>query len=190
MECLNKDGFMGKLDEINRLVKALANSLAPNLKEAVLGIHTTLSDLTIEIRSRDINTEWSEIQASILEASGKFQSLNHTISSTAPMMVPVILEFIRQTKIDKQSMNIITGEQNRIAALATILKNVGIYLQSLNMFGFLGLILGGNADAPMQALIRILTSLECPSVQMHTKMTEEWAAINKIIDLLQSKFDR
>jgi len=190
MQCLDKDGFMQKLDQINVLVGDIAFHVGTNIKKPVSGIHTILLALTVEIKQTGLESGWDATLDSISRASVKFNELNNKLSGQECLVVPVIEEFKRQTNIDKSNMLAIIGEPNRIAALATILKNVGVYLQTLDGFGFLSLILGDTASISMRTLIITLTSLECPSVTTGTKMTEEWAAINKIIDLLQSKFDR
>ena len=185
---------------IQRTFRADVHALAVNIQQLngvvdddyitpVSSIIEIFNTLDGDIGRMDIGTNWGAIVVMMSSVKTSFSTLKNSISTTHPMLSPIISLFENAIIIDPATVKIQTMSK-RCEFMVNIFNKIGRDLHDINFIaGFL--FLGSKARNVMNSIIAKLVGMRvyCRA-DTDRPLSVEWKAIDKLADLLSSIIKR
>ena len=155
----------------------------------VSSIIEIFNTLERDIKRMDIGTNWDDMVVMMSSVKSSFSALKTSISTTHPVLYPIISMFEKAIIIDPATVRIQTISK-RCEFMVNIFNKIGRDLHDINFIaGFL--FLGSKARDVMNSIIAKLVGMRvyCRA-DTDRPLSVEWKAIDKLADLLSSIIKR
>ena len=185
---------------MQRTFRANVHDLAENIQQLstvvdggyitpVRSIIKIFNTLDVDIGRMDIGTNWDDMVIMMSSVKTSFSTLKTSISTTHPVLYPIIYMFEKAMIIDHATSNI-QMISKRCEFMVKIFNKIGRDLDGINYInGFL--FLGNDARHVMNSIIAKLKGMQVyHGVDTGRPLSVEWKAIDKLADLLSSIIKR
>ena len=182
---LIQSGFRDDVSALAAEIGRLSGVVDSGYITPVSSIIEIFNTLDGDIGRMDIGTNWDAIVAMMSSVKTSFSTLKTSISTTHPVLYPIISMFEKAIIIDSATVNI-QGMSKRCEFMVKIFNKIGQDLHGINSIaGFL--FLGNDARHVMDSIIAKLTGMQVyHGVGVVRPLSVEWKAIDKLADLLSS----
>jgi len=186
---LIQSGFRDDVSALAAEIGRLSGVVDSGYITPVSSIIEIFNTLERDIKRMDIRNEWSAIVTMMSSVKSSFSALKTSISTTHPVLYPIISMFEKAIIIDSATVNI-QGMSKRCEFMVKIFNKIGQDLHGINSIaGFL--FLGNDARHVMDSIIAKLIGMRvyCRA-DTDRPLSVEWKAIDKLADLLSSIIKR
>ena len=186
---LIQSGFRDDVRALAAEIGRLSGVVDSGYITPVSSIIEIFNTLERDIKRMDIGTNWDDMVVMMSSVKTSFSTLKTSISTTHPVLYPIIYMFEKAMIIDRATSNI-QMISKRCEFMVKIFNKIGRDLDGINYInGFL--FLGNDARHVMNSIIAKLKGMQVyHGVDTGRPLSVEWKAIDKLADLLSSIIKR